>query len=164
MAINPNIGAQSYLTIIQKLRDELLANRNITTVSVGDITEVDLDKQTIFPLAHIVVGNASFVNQVINYNISIIIMDIVHSDTTTDEPEIYKNDNLLYVQNTMLNIGNHITDKLTNGSLYDGNLFVERSSVNAEPFKDKFENLMAGWIFDFTLTVRNNIDRCNTGT
>jgi hypothetical protein len=64
----------------------------------------------------------------------------------------------------MFNIGNHLTDKLCNGSLYDGNTFVERSSVSAEAFKDKFENLMAGWIFNFTLTVRNNIDRCNTGS
>ena len=164
MAINENIGAQSYLQIIQILRDELLSNNNITTVTVGDITEIDLDKQTIFPLGHIIVGNANFNSQIIQYDVSILIMDIVHSDTTTNEPDIYKNDNLLYVQNTMLNIGNHITDKLCNGSLYDGTTFVERSSVSAEPFKDRFENLLAGWIFNFTLTVRNNIDRCNTGS
>lgn len=161
MAVNQNIGAQSYLQIIEILRDELLSNNNITTVSVGDITEIDLDKQTIFPLAHIVVGNTSFNSTIVTYDVSILIMDIVHDDTTENEPTIYKNDNELYVLNTMFNIGNHLTDKLFNGNLYDGNTFVERSSVNAQPFKDRFENLLAGWSFNFQLTVRNNIDRCN---
>lgn len=161
MAINQNIGAQSYLQIIEILRDELLSNNNITTVSVGDITEIDLDKQTIFPLAHIVVGNTSFNSTIVTYDVSILIMDIVHDDTTENEPTIYKNDNELYVLNTMFNVGNHLTDKLFNGNLYDGNTFVERSSVNAQPFKDRFENLLAGWSFNFQLTVRNNIDRCN---
>lgn len=161
MAINQNIGAQSYLQIIEILRNELLSNNNITTVSVGDITEIDLDKQTIFPLAHIVVGNTSFNSSIVTYDVSILIMDIVHDDTTENEPTIYKNDNELYVLNTMFNIGNHLTDKLFNGNLYDGNTFVDRSSVNAQPFKDRFENLLAGWSFNFQLTVRNNIDRCN---
>ncbi|BCV04740.1 MAG: hypothetical protein CM15mV90_050 [uncultured marine virus] len=61
----------------------------------------------------------------------------------------------------MLNIGNHLTDKLFNGDLYDGNTFVDRASVNAEPFVDRFENQMAGWAFTFDLVTRNNIDRCN---
>ncbi len=161
MAINQNIGAQSYLQIIEILRNELLSNNNITTVSVGDITEIDLDKQTIFPLAHIVVGNTSFNSSIVTYDISVLIMDIVHDDTTENEPTIYKNDNELYVLNTMFNVGNHLTDKLFNGDLYDGNTFVDRSSVNAQPFKDRFENLLAGWSFNFQLTVRNNIDRCN---
>jgi len=161
MAVNDNIGAKSYLEIIEILRNELLLNNNITTVTVGDITEVDLDKQTIFPLAHIVVGNTSFNSTILTYDVSVLIMDIVHDDITEGEPNIYKNDNELYVLNTMFNIGNHLTDKLFNGSLYDGNTFVDRSSVSAQPFKDRFENLLAGWSFNFQLTVRNNIDRCN---
>lgn len=162
MAVNETIGAQSYLKVIETLRDALLEDANITTVTTGDITEVDLSKQTIFPLAHVLVDTANFESTIISYDISVLIMDIVHDDTTEDEPTIYKNDNELYVLNTMMNIGNRLTDRLFNGSLYDGNTFVERSTVTAEPFKDRFENLLAGWAFSFELTVRNNIDRCNS--
>ena len=160
MAINENIGAQSYLQIVEILRNELLSDNNITTVTTGDISDVDLDKQTIFPLAHIVVGNANFSSTIITYDVSILIMDIVHDDDTEDEPNIYQNDNSMYVLNTMLNVGNHLTDKLFNGDLYDGNTFVDRDTVTAEPFSDRFENLLAGWSFNFQLTVRNNINRC----
>jgi hypothetical protein len=161
MAINQNIGPQSYLQVIEILRNELLANNNITTVTTGNISDIDLDKQTIFPLAHLVVGNASFNPQIITYDISILLMDVVHNDDTEDEPNIYQDDNSMYVLNTMFNIGNHLTDALFNGDLYDGNTFVDRSSVNAEPFSDRFENLLAGWSFNFQLVVRNNINRCD---
>lgn len=162
MSVNQNIGAQSYLTIVETLRDELLLNKNITSVTVGDLTDVDLDKQTIFPLAHIIVNEARFSDTVINYDINILLMDIIQEDETENEPSIYSGDNEMYVLNSMLNVGNHITDKLFNGSLYDGNTFVDRSTVVAEPFRDRFENLLAGWSFGFQLTTRNNIDRCNS--
>ena len=161
MAIDQNIGAQSYIRILETLRDTLLANNNITTVTSGDITDIDLDKQTLFPLAHIVIGNANFQSTIITYQVSVLIMDIVHDDITENEPNIYQDDNSIYVLNNMLNIGNHLTDSLFTGDLYDGNLSVDKSTVSAEPFSDRFANLLAGWSFNFQLTVRNNINRCN---
>lgn len=161
MAVDANIGAQSYFKIVETLRDALLADPNITTVTTGDISEIDLSKQTMFPLAHIIVGEASFDSTVVTFSISVLIMDIVHSDNKEDEPSIYQDDNELYVLNTMFNIGNHLTDKLFNGNLYDGNTYVDKTAVSAEPFTDRFENLLAGWSFNFSLVVRNNIDRCN---
>ena len=161
MAIDEKIGAKGYFEVVEILRDELLRNNKVRTVTVGDISEIDLDKQTIFPLAHIIVNNVSFEPQIATYNISILLMDMVHEDTTTDEPLIYQNDNEMYVLNTMLLIGNYVTDRLSMGALYDGNKFIERSTVDAEPFKDRFENTLAGWTFTFDITLRNNIDRCS---
>ncbi len=161
MAVDANIGAQSYFKIVETLRDALLTDPNITTVTTGDISEVDLDKQTIFPLAHIVVGDANFDDSIVTFSISVLLMDIVHSDNVTNQPSIYDNDNELYVLNNMFNVGNHLTDKLFKGDLYDGNTYVDKTATNAEPFSDRFENVLAGWSFNFSLVVRNNIDRCN---
>ena len=41
------------------LRDYLKANGFINTVSTGDIYDVDLAKQTIYPYVHIIVNNAT---------------------------------------------------------------------------------------------------------
>lgn len=161
MAVDSTIGARTYFSVLETLRNELLRQDKVRTVTAGDITQVDLDKQTIFPLAHIIVNDVSFETQIITYNISVLLMDIVHDDTTTNEPLLYNNDNEDYVLNSMLHIGNYVTDRLSRGTLYDGNQFVERSTVTAEPFKDRFENELAGWAFTFDLTLRNNIDRCN---
>jgi hypothetical protein len=89
-------------------------------------------------------------------------MDIVYEDDTTNEPLIYSNDNENYVLNNMLNVGNHVTDSFNTGALNDGNTYILRETVTAEPFKDRFENLVAGWNFKFQVDTRNNIDRCNT--
>lgn len=161
MAVNETFGARSYLEVVKALEAELLRNDKVRTVTVGDITEVDLDKQTIFPLAHIIVNNVSFEQRIATYNITILLMDMLHEDTTTDEPLIYRNDNELYVLNSMLHVGNYVTDRFNLGALYDENTFIERGTVDAEPFKDRFENALGGWAFTFDLTVRNNIDRCN---
>lgn len=161
MAVDSTIGARTYFSVLEILRNELLRQDKVRTVTAGDITQIDLDKQTIFPLAHIIVNDVNFDQQIITYNISVLLMDIVHDDTTTNEPFLYNNDNEEYVLNSMLYIGNYVTDRLSKGTLYDGNKFVERSTVTAEPFKDRFENELAGWAFTFDITLRNNIDRCN---
>lgn len=162
MAVNEYQGARSYIDVIEILRDTALANNNINTFTVGDISEVDLDKQTIFPLAHTIVNSAQFNSTIITYNITVLFMDIVHSDSTENEPTIYSKDNENYVLNTMLNVGNHITDNFNSGDLNDGNTRIMRETVNAEPFKDRFENLVAGWAFTFEVETRNNINRCLT--
>ena len=162
MAVNEYQGARSYIDLIERLRDICLNNKSITTVSLGDLSEVDLDKQTIYPLAHIMIDTANFSSTIITYDVNILFMDIVHSDTTENEAVIYDNDNEIFVLNTMINAGNHVTDEFNSGILNDGNTRIMRETVTAEPFKDRFENLVAGWAFSFKIETRNNIDRCLT--
>jgi hypothetical protein len=49
----------------------------VNTTTEGDIFEVDLNKQTIFPLVHLMTNNVSFETNVVRYNLSLIAMDIV---------------------------------------------------------------------------------------
>jgi len=76
----------SYYGILNIIKSELEATDLVNTVTQGDIFRIDLAKQTIFPLAHIIVNNATFESNVIRYNISIIAMDVVDisKDETTD--------------------------------------------------------------------------------
>ena len=41
-------GIQSFYDLTTKIKDILQADENTNTVTFGDITEVDLNKQTIF--------------------------------------------------------------------------------------------------------------------
>ena len=52
-------GSRGFYLITDKLRDELIADDTINTVTYGDITQVDLSKQTIFPLAHVMINSVS---------------------------------------------------------------------------------------------------------
>ena len=60
----------------------------------------------------------------------------------------------------MLFIGNKMIKDFSVGDLNNGDSFVEINSVVAEPFKDRFENLLIGWVFTFDVQIRNNINVC----
>ena len=71
---------KSYYNIIDKLHTYLNGNVSINTVTFGDLLEVDLSKQTIFPLAHINIQNVAFEEHIMNININIVVMDLVDED------------------------------------------------------------------------------------
>ncbi len=164
MSVNENKGAQAYISVLTDIYNAVKGNELINTVTQGDITDVDLAKSTMFPLGHIIIGNANFDTQVISFDITLLLMDVVHNDYIDDfgAPEIYNGDNEAYVLNSMLNVGNHIIDSFSSGINNDGNNFIDISGVTAEPFRERFENNLAGWSFSFSVATRNNIDRCLT--
>ena len=149
-----------YYEILTKLQTELNNDPLINTVSEGDIFSIDLSKQTIFPLCHIMVNSATFVDNVIQYNISIMAMDIVDisKDETTDN--FRGNDNEQDILNTQISVLNRLYEKLRRGNLYDDNYQVE-GSPNVEPFIDRFENKLAGWTMTVNINTPNTMTVCN---
>ena len=149
-----------YYEILTKLQTELNSDPLINTVSEGDIFSVDLSKQTIFPLCHIMVNSATFVDNVIQYNISIMAMDIVDisKDETTDN--FRGNDNEQDILNTQISVLNRLYEKLRRGNLYDDNYQVE-GSPNVEPFIDRFENKLAGWTMTVNINTPNTMTVCD---
>ena len=79
-------GVRGFYQVTQKIKDQLLLDENVTTVTTGDITDVDLSKQTIFPLSHLIINNATQEDGVWRFNMSILAMDIVDvsKEPTTD--------------------------------------------------------------------------------
>ena len=60
----------NYFDIIDKIKQHFENDPLINTVTQGDIFDVDLNKQTIFPLCHIIVNQATFENNVIRFKTS----------------------------------------------------------------------------------------------
>jgi hypothetical protein len=149
----------NFYTIIDTLKNHLDNDAIVNTVTTGDIFQVDLGKQTIFPLAHIMVNSAVFEANVIRFNISLLAMDIV--DISKDEvTEIFLgNDNEQDVLNTQLAILNRLYEMLRRGDLYADN-FVVDGNPTCEPFAERFENYLAGWTMTFDILVANNMTIC----
>ena len=72
-----NQGIRGFYQILETIKDNLLENDNVNTVTTGDISDVNLQKQNMFPLSHMIVNNATLGENTIIFNISIIAMDIV---------------------------------------------------------------------------------------
>ncbi len=146
--------------IVDKLKDRLRTNPNVFTVTYGDITEVDLNKTTIFPLTHLNITNVVFNGSVMNFTLQILSLDIV--DYNKDAPTkdvINGNDNLQDVYNSQLQVINDVIEQLRRGDMFSERLQL-LEAPSAEPFKDRFENELAGWGVNITISMPNEISIC----
>ena len=148
-----------YYYVVNALKDYLKSNDFINTVTIGDIFKVDLNKQTIFPLAHIIVNNAQLSENNTSLNISILFMDIVDESKSLVTDVWEGNDNEQDVLNTQLAIASRLTSDLIRGYLYS-NLIQIENAPNAEPFTDRFENKVAGWTLTFDVIIPNDMTLC----
>lgn len=150
---------KGFYNVTDKLKDALSAEPFVNTVSFGSIDDIDLDKQTIFPLSHIIVNNCSVSDRVLIFNISILAMDIVDESKEKVTDIFVGNDNEQDVLNTQLAVLNRIITTLKRGDLYTDKYQVE-GDVTCEPFVDRFENKLAGWTATFNVTVENDMTVC----
>lgn len=148
-----------FYTAIDKLKSHFDGDALVNSVSEGDIFQVDLAKQTIFPLVHIMVNSCSFETNVLRFNISLIAMDLVDISKQENTNVYLGNDNTQDALNSTLAILNRAYDKMLHGSLaYD--LFQIDGTANCEPFTERFENLLSGWTMTFDVLVPNEMTIC----
>jgi len=146
--------------ILDVLRDELRSHPAVNTVSYGDITDLDLDKTTMFPLSHLLIDNASYGERTITFSIKLLCADVVdYNQSPSDFDEFYGNDNLHDVMNTQFQVINSLITKLMRGDLFKSNYQVI-STPSAEPFKESYGNVLAGWTTDIQIEVPNGISIC----
>jgi hypothetical protein len=148
-----------FYTIIDKLKAHLDADIFVNTVSEGDIFKVDLAKQTIFPLAHIMVNTATFEGNVIRFNVSLIAMDIVDVSKNEVVNVYLGNDNEQDVLNTQLVVLNRAYELMRRGDMYS-DLYQVDGNPTCEPFTERFENLLAGWTMTFDVLIPNDMSIC----
>lgn len=154
-----NTGIRGFYLLTDLIKEQLLNDEDVNTVTFGDITQVDLYKQSIFPLSHLIVNSVTSGENVLSFNVSILSMDIVDQskDETTDI--FVGNNNEQDVFNTQLAVLNKLIQRLRIGTLYR-DLYQVVGDVTLEPFKDRFENELAGWTATFDVMIENDINVC----
>lgn len=154
-----NTGIRGFYLLTEAIKNQLLNDVNVNTVTTGDIFDIDISKQSIFPLSHIIINNVTTQEQVLTFNVSVLSMDIVdeNKEETTD---IFRgNDNEQDVLNTQLQVLNKLIQVLRKGVLYTDQYQLD-GDANCEPFYERFENKLAGWTATFNVFVNNDITIC----
>ena len=150
---------KGFYSVLETIKEALLSDVNVNTVTTGDITRIDLAKQTMFPLSHIIVNNVTNEDSVLRFNLSILSMDIVDS-SKEEVVDIFRgNDNEQDVLNTQLVVLNKLVQVLRGGSLHN-DLYQLDGTPNLEPFYDRFENELAGWALTFDVLIPNEVNIC----
>ena len=163
-------GSRAFYLATEKIRDFLLSLDNVNTVTFGDIREIDLNKQTMFPLAHVMVDSVALATGTMTFSITVLAMDVVHVNkggiqnminppSELTDNTFYGLDNEQDVLNSMLVVVNLLNQSLTRSQLRTDK-FELIGQGTCEPFTDRFENKLAGWAYTFTAFVENDINIC----
>ena len=150
---------QGFYKVTETIKEQLLSDPNVNTVTTGDITRVDLGKQTLFPLSHIIINNVSNEDSVLRFNLSILSMDIVDVSKEEVVDIFVGNNNEQDILNTQLAVLNKLVQVLRGGSLHT-DLYQVDGTPTFEPFYDRFENELAGWALSLDVIIPNDTGVC----
>ena len=148
----------------------------ISTVSVGDIYDINLEKMEKFPLLHINPVSVNTGDSELVYNYQIFIMDMVseksdwqtkqHADLTklvdmkNNEQEVFNQ--CLEICTDFIGMLRHSSRQSLEG-VNDINkpLYFTQDQFTIEPFQERFDNLCCGWVFTIGVKVMNDFSTCN---
>jgi len=152
-------GIRGFYQLTETIKEQLLEDKNINTVTTGDITDVNLNKQDIFPMGHIIVNSVVDQEQVLRFNITVLAMDIVDQSKELTIDRFKGNSNEQDILNTQLSVLNKLIQRLRMGDLYR-DMYQLQSDPTLEPFYDRFENQLAGWSANMEVVIYNDIYIC----
>ena len=174
---------KTYNNVVNTLLRLGESHYQISTTSVGDIWQVDLEKNTKFPLLHINPTSVATGDSQLTYNFQIFVMDMVteKADWTTNRGQIVsptKNEfsklvktlsNEQDVLNETLQVCTDFIGMLRHSqhqSLVGTNdinapLYFTQDQFNLEPFSERFDNLCCGWVFNIGILVQNDFQTCD---
>ena len=153
------IRYKTYNNVVNTLKcigDQHLEIKSTTT---GDITDIDLEKNTLFPLYHINPVSVDVSMSQKTFNFQLFVMDIVDADGDAEQT----------VLSDTLQIITDIIAILKHGEIlygYDAShgeeerYFVD-DDFSIEPFTERFDNSVTGWSVDVGIIVESELNSCD---
>jgi len=148
----------------------------ISTTSVGDVYDLNLEKMEKFPLMHINPTSVVTGDSQLTYNFQVFIMDMVSekSDWQTKQHELLtklvdRENNEQEVFNQTLHICTDIIGMLRHSSRQSLNgvndinepIYFTQDQFTIEPFQERFDNLCCGYVFNIGVLVQNDFQTCD---
>ena len=146
----------NFYQLIDTLKQLTEGNDLTNKITFGELSDVNLSKDDTFPLLHMMVEEAVIEERTIDYRIVVVAADMVdHIDEDLGLEDFYGNDNTQDVLNTQFAVVNGLQSALRRGELFS-DLYQIDTDYTANLFEDRFENLLAGWSLNISITVANN--------
>jgi hypothetical protein len=133
-------GVEAIYRVIEAMKDELESNPFCNKVTLGELTELDLAKITMFPLANITMDNVTHSENSLTFQITIVNVDIVDVSKEVIQDNIYGNDNLIYIWTNQLYVINRLVARLRQSTLAIDTMELE-GDPQSEFINKEFEDL-----------------------
>ena len=165
------IANKTYNNVINTLKNIGDQHLQIATVTTGDIFDINLDKMEKFALMHINPVNVTTGDFGLTYNFQIFICDLVSEKADWTEANIQSANNLsneqevlsecLQISVDIISMLRHSEHQSTqNEDDINKGLYFSVGQQTLEPFTERFDNLLTGWVFSLSIVVANDFNAC----
>ena len=167
------INNKTYNNAINTLKSLGEQHHQITTTTTGDIFKIDLSNNTLFPLFHINPVNVTTGQSELIYNFQLFVMDAVTEKENWTEANFQSADDLSNEQEVMSSCLQICVDIIsmmrhskwqsaeTDGTQdIDAPVYFTDGEYTLEPFQERFDNLLTGWVFTIGIVVENDFQTC----
>tara|TARA_R110001592_G_scaffold124342_1_gene333142 strand:+ start:938 stop:1477 length:540 start_codon:yes stop_codon:yes gene_type:complete len=167
------IDNKTYNNVIDTLKQLGEEHQQITTTTTGDIWEIDLSKNTLFPLFHINPVSVTTGQSELTYNFQLFVMDLVSQKDNWTEANLQSATNLSNEQEVLSSCLQMCVDiigimrhskwqsaKADGTQDIDDPVYFTDGEFSLEPFTERFDNLLTGWVFSIGIVVQNDFQTC----
>ncbi len=169
------VSNKTYNNVIDTLCRLGEYHEQISTVSVGDIYDIQLDKMEKLPLLHLNPTSVTTGDSELVYNFQIFICDLVSEKDNWQTYQAKQLTKLLDPKNNEQQVWNQTLEICTDfigmlrhssrqsqAGVNDINepLYFTQDQFTIEPFQERFDNLLCGWTFTIGVRVMNDFDTC----
>ena len=162
MAID-SIRFKTYNNVIDTIKCVGEGHLQIQAVTTGDIWDIDLNKNTLFPLFHINTINVNASKGQLQYNFQLVIADIVEPNESENEQEVLS-DTLSIMTDIISIFRNGETLYFYNAEAGEEARYWTADDFTLEPFTERFDNTLAGWTLNLPIVIEFPYDTCNIPT
>ena len=164
------IANKTYNNCIDTLKQLGAEHKQIATTTTGDIWKIDLAKNTLFPLFHVNPVNVTTGQSELIYNFQLFVMDAVTEKDNWTEANFQSADylsNEQEVTSTCLQICVDIISMMRHSQWQGAGeldindpVYFTDGEYTLEPFQERFDNLLTGWVFQVGIVVENDFQTC----
>tara|TARA_R110000824_G_scaffold33842_1_gene108101 strand:+ start:1722 stop:2264 length:543 start_codon:yes stop_codon:yes gene_type:complete len=164
---------KTYNNAINTLKQLGAEHHQIHTTTTGDIWKIDLSNNILFPLFHINPVNVITGPSSLTYNFQLFVMDAVTEREDWTEANFQSADYLSNEQEVMSSCLQICTDIIgmfrhskwqassTSTPLdIDAPVYFTAGEYTLEPFQERFDDLLTGFVFQVGIVVENDFQTC----
>ena len=168
------IANKTYSNVINTLKSLGVEHKQIATTTTGDIFDIDLaNPNTLFPLFHINPVSVTTGQSELIYNFQLFVCDLVSEKENWTEANFQSAEGLSNEQEVLSSCLQICTDIIgmfrhskwqsateTPSLNIDDPVYFTDGEYTLEPFTERFDSLLTGWVFSIGIVVQNDFQAC----
>tara|TARA_R110002020_G_scaffold21591_2_gene73480 strand:+ start:953 stop:1462 length:510 start_codon:yes stop_codon:yes gene_type:complete len=158
-----SIRYKTYNNVIDTIKCVGEEHLQIQAVTTGDIWDVDLNKNTLFPLLHIATIDVNASAGQLQHNFQLVVADIVEPNEAENEQEVLS-DTLSIALDIIATFRSSSTLYLSSASVGQEARYFTADDFTLEPFTERFDNTLSGWTVNLPIVIEWTFDTCNIPT